>query len=94
MIFNKTTIPNLACSAWNALVYLFTRRSILALPATVHARLLKCAACPELDVATMQCKACTCFVRAKVYLVSEKCPKGLWPKEKITYYKYIPAVKK
>ena len=34
--------------------------------------------CPEYSPTTTQCRACGCFVNAKVKLATEKCPLGKW----------------
>jgi hypothetical protein len=68
-------------AALRAGIFAIREKRILAHPSTVQARLMRCAVCPELDIQSMQCKACTCFVRSKTLLASEECPEGFWKKE-------------
>ena len=42
------------------------------------ARLDKCMDCDELDVASQQCRICTCNVDAKTSLALEQCPLKKW----------------
>jgi len=37
-----------------------------------------CLGCPELIKATMQCKKCGCFMKAKTKLEEAHCPIGKW----------------
>lgn len=68
-------------AALRAGIFAVREQRILAHPATVQYRLLRCAICPELDIQSMQCKSCACFVRSKALLASEECPKKFWQKE-------------
>lgn len=44
----------------------------------VGARRLVCGACPENEVSSGQCRACTCLIRLKTLLKTETCPQGRW----------------
>lgn len=46
---------------------------------TRSGRLEICLNCENLLQATQQCKKCGCFVQAKTWLPSQKCPVGKWP---------------
>ena len=37
-----------------------------------------CRGCPEFDSGARQCKACTCFIDAKVSVLVEECPAKRW----------------
>lgn len=50
----------------------------LASPLVESNRLSLCFACEHYDEAQEQCRICTCLVRAKVLLATEKCPVGRW----------------
>ena len=45
---------------------------------TRDARMAECNDCEKLIQATMQCRACGCFVKAKTALKDQKCPLGKW----------------
>ena len=51
---------------------------ILAPPAVEADRLSQCFPCEQYDEPNEQCKICTCLVRAKALLATEKCPIGKW----------------
>lgn len=78
MIFNRNTIPNAIRAALRAGIFAAKNKKILADAATERSRLEKCARCPELEIASMQCKSCTCFIRSKAYIASESCPLKKW----------------
>ena len=57
--------------------------SILGLPVIAPEdlmvkRLRRCQACPKFDEDFGQCKECSCFVKVKVMLTTEGCPRGFW----------------
>jgi len=78
MIFNRNTIPNAIRAALRAGIFAAKNKKILVDAATERRRLEVCAICPELEISSMQCKSCTCFIRGKVNLASESCPLKRW----------------
>lgn len=78
MIFSAATIPNAIRAALRAGIFAIRGRRILVDSATEQHRLWTCASCPSLEISSMQCKTCTCFVRSKVNLASESCPEKKW----------------
>lgn len=53
-------------------------RRVLATELEELERLAECINCEEYEENTQQCKICTCWLRAKVKITSESCPKRLW----------------
>lgn len=41
-------------------------------------RMSICKKCPLFDSMFGRCRECGCFIRAKVQLAAEECPKGKW----------------
>jgi hypothetical protein len=56
----------------------FSGNDFICSQAEADARLAQCRVCPELDTESDQCKLCTCFVKMKVQLATEKCPLNRW----------------
>lgn len=78
MIFSAATIPNAIRAALRAGIFAAKGKKLLVDSYTENTRLKVCASCPSLDIRSMQCKTCTCFVRSKVNLASESCPEKKW----------------
>jgi hypothetical protein len=58
---------------------LFKRKPVFVAPEVVRKRMSACYMCPDFDSEGEQCKICSCFVRLKAELATEKCPKHRWP---------------
>ena len=78
MIFNRDTIPNAIRAALRAGIFAAKGKKLLVDSVTENTRLKICASCLSLEISSMQCKTCTCFVRSKVNLASESCPEKKW----------------
>ena len=47
-------------------------------PAVVQARMATCYACPDLNLPTLQCEICSCFVKVKTQWADQTCPQNRW----------------
>lgn len=56
----------------------FAQAVVTPTTAMSEKRLELCLNCIDLDKQSERCKICTCFVRQKVKLINEACPKGKW----------------
>lgn len=57
----------------------FVKTGTVRAPQEVQAaRLAACRKCESYDALSVRCRQCGCFLSAKVTLVAEKCPLGLW----------------
>lgn len=72
----KLALESLATLAKNVA----TGTAILVTEEEAKSRLLVCSTCPELenDQNQMQCKICSCFMRAKCQVNGARCPLNKW----------------
>lgn len=79
MILRWSSPFRLVAALARAISYLCMGRPVLAPMAVLTERETICDECPEnTREPTPQCRACTCFIEAKVLLASESCPRGYW----------------
>jgi len=72
--------PIVALSAlYRLFKQLIQRKQVFVAPEVVRKRMSACYMCPDFDSEGEQCKICSCFVRLKAELATEKCPKHRWP---------------
>lgn len=67
-----------AIALWRAANWRMSGRPALAPEPIRHSRLESCHKCPHL-LDGIQCNKCLCFVDAKVFLYTERCPDNRWP---------------
>jgi hypothetical protein len=56
--------------------------AVLLEPHEQQNRLNKCNRCLVMNPESRQCEICTCFVDAKTLLAPERCPLGLWERQR------------
>lgn len=73
-------------SAWTAFQFFLKTGKVRVAPATAAARQTICKACPHSTTGFFksesfrQCQICTCLTEPKSQLITETCPKNLWPR--------------
>jgi hypothetical protein len=79
-------VRKFARSVWTALQSLFKTGGVRVAPAIALARQSVCRACPHSTTGFFrtesfrQCQICTCLTEPKSQLITETCPKNLWPR--------------
>ena len=54
---------------------------IKGIEAMAARRMKICRECPDWDAKFRRCKACGCFLQAKVRVPQSRCPRGKWGRE-------------
>ncbi len=78
MKITEQGLANAAVAAERAIRAVANGEQVLADPATREKRMSTCQACEYRS--GPQCTVCECLVRLKSMMLTETCPKDLWPK--------------